>query len=323
MILDSILQLESIVLSMDNDWYLNNIWTPEGDYQWKQGYIMDKYLDMHEMTKNPYWISKFITHADSVLAQRDDTYVWSELSSGYSWNGFAAAMVFSMARFSFKYPAHPKATEYATAAYNAIATFDDDWVVSGDTGYWIYNSDHPSLTLRNKSSAYNMQSLMGIACIYLANCATLDSQTRSTCLQKATMYAGYFKTKLVDNIKYYLWNYAPYNTRLDDIGHANLNAFFIYLAFRNGIVFTVNDVLKASETFRRIIKNDGSVPNNLVDGDTSIVGTAKVIFYWQYLCQFSSGLFRRVKHYENLTPIESFIELISTRHAFWLNNINI
>lgn len=304
-------------MSLDGDWFKDNIWTDSGTYIWKEAYIMDKYIDMYLLTRNKYWLDKYVDHMDSVLSQRQG-YIWKELSTNYAWLGFSGAIVFSIPRFSkivtyYEFSEYyNKAEEYVIAAKNAIEFFNKDWV----TDHWIFNTDAPDISIRGKAAAYDMQSLLATAALRLTECQQLDNTTITNMLSKATLYAAYFKTKLVDYGAYYLWNFAPYSipnnvTSLDDVGHANFNVLFTYEAFIRNITFTSTDMMKFAGTLNNIIKSDSTVPHNLIDGITDLVGVAKVLYYWVYVAKFNGVIPNRLNNYLN----PDFIELISIEYS--------
>ncbi len=300
-------EFQEHIISIDGDWYRNNLWSVAGSYQWTEGYVMDKYLDMYDLTGDDHWISRYILHADSVLSQRNNGYVWNELSTNYPWVGFSGAMTFSMARFASEFPDHPKSYDYAYASVNAIRFHDQDWV----SDHWIFGNDNPYSELRGRQAAYNMQCLAATTSLFLSDSTILSQAERSEFLQKSTSFASYFKSKITGT-SVYLWKYSDYYSRLEDVGHGNFCVFFAYQANKRGIVFTDADMNAFSQTFLGVLKSDSTIPYSSIDGFTDFSGVTRRLFYWQVVSSRNQQLSARLEFYDN----QDMIEEISTRYSF-------
>lgn len=305
---------EELIIAGDGDWWGFDLWEPNGTYRWGEGYVMDSYLSMYEVTDNTYWLDRYITHADLVLSQRNNGPVWNELSTGYPWNGFAGAMTFSMGRFAEitqrdgleMYSA--KSLEYATAARDAVQFFDVDWRSSGVYGWWIYGENNPSVSLRGQQAAYDMQALLATTALHLSNYDGLGVDTRLQMLDKATRYAQTFKTKLVDHGSFYLWDFAYYSPGLlQDVGHGNFDILFVYRAYENNIIYTQADMVKFSNTFNLFFRSDSTIPNNLIGGLSSVPGVVTSQIYWTYLQNFDPIIKLKLQGYAN----PAWVEMIS------------
>lgn len=290
----NIYDFESEIMSMDGDWWRNNLWDSSGRYNWREGYVIDSYLDMYEMTKNVYWLDRVITHADSVLLQRNNGPVWRELLSGYTWIGFSGSITMGMARFAHVVERdnlsqyQNKAIEYATATRDAIDFFDQYWIENGTEGWWTYGSDNPTLGLRNKEAAYDMQSLLATSSLWLSQYNGLGETARLDMLEKATKYATHFKSILTITNNRYIWKFSTYYDYVQDVGHGNYDVLFAQRAYEQGIVFTESDMQKFGKTLEGFLVSNGDVPENLINGTESIDGVSNSIRYWAYMGEYNA-----------------------------------
>ncbi|MBN1350704.1 T9SS type A sorting domain-containing protein [candidate division KSB1 bacterium] len=217
------------------DWYKDAVYNVEsGSYMWGQGYVMNSYVYLYQLTHDDHWLEKLVDHADAVLAQRDsetgneDCYgesppSWQDQNDGnggYVWIGFTGALFDPIVEFAAMVLESPylssrtfawlapgqtlgdKALEYVEAFQLAVDYHESEWVEDGQHGYYIFQPDLCSVCqvaggtpLENQPAAYDMISLMVGALLDLAKAYAAVGDARATVyFDKVAKYATYFKS---------------------------------------------------------------------------------------------------------------------------------
>jgi hypothetical protein len=76
---------------------------------------------------------------------------------------------------------------------------------------------------------------------------------------------------------------------MEDVGHANLVAKFLYDAHAGGYGVRTSDLVALANTVERLIEPDGTIKKNLLDGG-NVPGPAKSVYYLILMAQYSPSL---------------------------------
>lgn len=283
----------------NGNWYRTST-NDSGALAWNEGPVIYSYLRMYEATRDKNYLDRFILHADSILKNRDSERGVSDyrglslpawraggkytLDGKYyifaAHTGMIASPLADFARIVKEYNLQEyqdKAAVYLQAARDAVAVHDDEWVDEGDQGYYIIRKGAPVWS-DGVGIPFNMYLILGEAQISLYQ-VTGDP----IYLERATKMARHFKSHLtVDQATgAYVWNYywglaytgwtaannPTTNTpeyrgykNVEDIRHGVLDMRFAEKAYRAGIVFNEQDMIRFGKTVTsNIIKAIDSV----------------------------------------------------------------
>lgn len=286
------------------DWYKNSN-NDSGFLAFREAYVLQSYLLMYETYQDTYYLDKFVSHADSVLNQRDSVRkvtdyrglslpAWrhtdppndsnplilggkyyhvavdtGNISYPYAW---FAQIVKSDPKLSAY---NNKAGIYVQAAKDAVGVHEDEWQVSGNTGYYIYRKGSPYWC---DGVGVPLNQNLGLARTMLK---IYQVTGEAKYLDRVTKIAQHFKNNLTLNTDRYEWNYwwgyglngwtssqqISTNTpsyggykKLEDFRHGAVDGDFVMMAYEAGIVFTNVDVQRFANTVgKNIIRSDGKI----------------------------------------------------------------
>ena len=269
---------------------LNN---DQGGLAWGESYILMSYLDMFEATKNVVYLDKFFRHANRIIANTDKDrkivdYKGRSLvgwgSNKYSNNServmflvHSGMITYPLVKFysivtknglQSKYPGAKKLVDLSVAA---LSVFDKNWVYDKGLkeGYYTFERDTP-IRFNTPNAAlpvpFNQQLVAGSAFITIYS---INGNPDS--FDKASGLAMHFKNRMRTNKDgAFVWDYwygegfKKYSS-IETTSYAAIDVDFLILAYKNGIIFTRNDIDKILNTYRKYIcKNDGFAP--YIDG---------------------------------------------------------
>lgn len=246
------------------EWYQN--YNNECGYlAFREAYLLQAYLIMYETYRDTDYLDKFVQHADSVLAMRDNIRqvtdyrglslpAWrhsdppddlnplilrgeyyhviidtGNISYPYAW--FAQIVKDDPALASYQ----EEAAEYLQAAVAAVGVHDDEWQDAGETGYYIYR----------KGSPYWCD---GVGVPFNQNLAIARTMLKiyqvtgeAKYLDRVVKISRHFKERLtLDSDRYvwpYWWGYGFYGWSSDEqvsLNTASYQGYKKYEDFRHG-----------------------------------------------------------------------------------------
>lgn len=250
---------------------------------WGESYIMMSYVSAYESTGDTYYLDKLADHADHVLLNRDDERGVTDYRgvSGACWrnlhyqpndepycyvvhSGMIANPMAAFVRIVRDDPSLwdlttydgmtylAKADLFSAAVYETLAFHEDQWVDSGDAGYYIFRSDATFLEYAGEDLPLNQGNGLGRAIVNLG-----VAEDDAALLERSARMARWFEDqlKLAFFDQAYLWNYwgGNYSSPGEDISHAAINADFGRLCGEAEIVFDAEDLGQFANTFSRRI----------------------------------------------------------------------
>jgi hypothetical protein len=270
----------------------SNSTNESGALAWAESYLLEAYLDMYEATRNEKYLASFVRHADRMVLNTDrkrgvndykgrSVVGWS--STKYStnqerivWLVHTGMITYPLVRFARMAVQDnvseylPQARAYTSVAKSALAFFDRNWVYDSatGTGYYRFSADEPHSTNipgPPMPLPFNQQLAAGRTIILLA---ILDGSDEYR--GKAEALARHFRDHLKGSDGPYLWRYwygkAPDRlNKAEDISHGAIDLGFAVLAYRSGIVFRREDIVRFADTYDKKIHKAGTVADR-VDG---------------------------------------------------------
>ncbi len=301
----------------------NGLNQSSGGYNWRLGHRAHVHLWTYALTYDAYYLEKTINVLDQAISQRDIVTktadyrgryasAWQERKTKYVWVGFTGAVISNLTYFAYLVASRPelwqlktpegttyreKAKEFVTAAEEAVDFHEREWKINGNQGYYVFESDQPSSPkIRGRIVAYNMNSLMHVALLYLYKYydAIGNTAKASDYRKMVIAYATHFKSILQPKNNIYIWKYSDYYSGPDDMGHANFNVLFAYLAYKNSIVFTRADMERFANTLSQHLTAQYDCIHDLVDGSDSKKGDrCSLKYYWPLLAEFDEIIFSK------------------------------
>lgn len=211
-------------------WY-KNYNNDSGFLAFREAYVLQAYLLMYETYRDPYYLEKFVNHADSVLNQRDHARqvtdyrglslpAWrytdppddsnplvlgrqyyhvpvqtGNLSYPFAW---FAQIVQSDPKLSIY---KSKADVYVQAAKDAVGVHDDEWQESIDTGYYIFRKGSP-YWCDGVAVPFNQNLSLARAMLKI-----YQVTGETTYIDRVAKIALHFKNNLTLSADRYVWNY--------------------------------------------------------------------------------------------------------------------
>lgn len=291
---------------------LNN---DQGMLIWGESYILMSYLDMFEGTKNVAYLDKFFHHMRRIMANTDKDRKIADYkgrallgwgSNRYSIKGERVLFLVHSGMITYPFvkfysivtknglqSRYPGAKRFVDLSISALSVFDTKWVYDSGlkAGYYTFGKDDP--VPYNKIGLplplpFNQQLAAGNAFI------TIYSLTgNSDSFNKASGLAMHFKNRMrTEKDGTFVWDYwygegfKAYGS-IETTSYAALDIYFLILGYKNGIVFTKDDVDKILKTYKKHIrKNDGFA--------TRIDGAGKSLDYldglWLELANFDCSV---------------------------------
>lgn len=245
-----------------------NLLNTHGTLAWGESYIMMSFIEMYEATEDSFFLNKFMEHCNAVLSHRDDVMgftdvyrekvmpAWGSGSYGgtnwFVYQSHTGMITYPMAAFvrivrndPDLHPGYLRMADwYMTKVMETVDSLDDDWRESGNTGWYV--SPHPTIPGK---IPFNGMLAMGRTFVELyAAGAGLKY------LDKATKLANYFKSHLrPGQHNSYDWYYGEDYRYSEDISHGAIDVHFAVLAYRNGIVFTREDIERFANTLVKVV----------------------------------------------------------------------
>ncbi|GEM_PF-2370446 len=294
-----------------------------GFFAWDQSYLLSSYLVMYESTNDVDYLQKVAFHVENIIDERDDvanridyrnisgaTWVSTKYSNNrpYAWIVHSGMITYPMIKFAYliqqdKSLSYLKAEScdkiFANKSFEHISLFlieevektvlahDDQW----DEGSGAYRFRRDKLAKMYFGHAgeilpKNQQSAIGRTLIYLYLTTGNEEYYK-----KANKIAVHIKTRFFDSNNYsYYWTYSDERNFGEDISHAALNVGFAYECYKNGIVFTEEDLIRISNTIRyNIFKTPNKTSRN-VDGTGSFNEYQLQLGRWLYLAEVDPNL---------------------------------
>lgn len=294
-----------------------------GGYNWRLGHRAHGHLWTYALTYDTYYLEKTIGALDQAMSQRDKVTktadyrgryapAWQERKTKYVWVGFTGAVISNLTYFAYLVASRPelwqfktpegktyleKAKEFVTAAEEAVDFHASEWKRNGKEGYFVFESDQPSSPkIQGRIVAYNMNSLMHVALLYLYKYYDAIGNTTTASAYKTMIiaYATHLKSIMQLKNNKYIWKYSDYYSGPDDMGHANFNVLFAYLAYKNSIIFTRVDMERFANTLSQHFTAQYDCINDLVDGSNSKKGDrCSLKYYWPLLAEFDEIIFSK------------------------------
>lgn len=293
-----------------------------GMLAWSESYLLEAYLDMYEATRDDKYLTRFIRQAERVCGNTDKARGvmdykgayrngWS--STKYSKGGepvvhlvHSAMILHPLVRFSGMVKSAPELSRYGEVAgrfvvlaESGVAEFEKQWRYDPKTGqgtYW-FAGDEPIETNLSAPMPLNAPLAMGQVIIELYRITG-----KKQYLDKATALSKYFKAGLRQGPGgTYIWGYRQDMKKWgkqEDISHGAIDVGFAARAYREGIVFTKDDMARFSRTLVQS-KKDG-LYHIYVDG-TSDAGDRKIFSdssgLWLELAVYDCGIYDSVYEY--------------------------
>ncbi len=282
-----------------DDSLMNNI----ARYPWGESYIMMSFVEMYKATRDLFFLDKMVQHADAVFANRDDVKgrvdmirnkimpAWGSGTYGVTWfvylshNGMISYPIAAFCRIVLEDPElHPryqtKANEYLVKIRQTLDCFDDNWREVGDRGYYL--SPHVS-----GIPPFNGMIALGRAIIE-AWLASGDAKY----LNRAERLSRYLKSHLrIGAHDSYNWYYGEDYPTPEDISHGAIEADFAALAYRNGIVFTRQDIERFARTLVDVVQQPDGTMARCVDGSGSDPAMRTATSRWTDMTQVDSRVY--------------------------------
>lgn len=166
-----------------------------------------------------------------------------------------------------------KAAEFTRFAEEAAAVFDSDWrydQVTGE-GWFVVDKDMPVNWNYDSCAGSCRDAINGDLAIGRVYLNLYKLTGKEVYYRKAKALSVKFKNnlKLINGM--YVWKYRykedeVYNSNYEDISHGAIDVSFAYEAYKNGIVFTNNDLKAFAATIVANYKMDEKLFAKYVDG---------------------------------------------------------
>lgn len=273
-------------------------------YPWGESYILMSFVEMYKATRDTFFLDKMVQHCNAVFANRDDVKgrvdvirnrimpAWGSGTYGETWfcylshNGMISYPIAAFCRVVLEDPElHPtykaKADEYLVKIKQTLDSFDDNWRVVDDKGYYL--SPH----IVGKIPPFNGMIALGRATIevWLAS-------GESKYLIRAERLARYLKSHLrIGAHDSYNWYYGEDYPTPEDISHGAIESDFATLAFRNGIVFTQQDIERFARTLVDVIQQPDGRIARYVDGSGDDLSIRTAVSRWTDMAQVDSRVY--------------------------------
>lgn len=319
-------KFEEFDLAINNGNGYSKSFNDAGTLAWAESYLLDSYLEIYESTGDEKYLKKFIKQANDVISNTDQARKINDYK-GRERVGWSATkytidnkpMVFVVHTGMIVYPFlkfalivknkslrdyENVAKDYITFSQLAIKEFDNQYKfdTTKNEGFYLWEGDEPLKTDLKAPIPLNYQTALG-RCLLLLYILTNDKNY----LEKAEGIARYFKNNLVLEDGRYIWGYRAdikKYLQVEDISHGAIDLEFAVLAFKTGIVFNYNDMLKFANTFKKLQKNDGFYKFlNATDGKTENPyvnapgDQSDAVGRWLDLSEFDCGVYNSVKSY--------------------------
>lgn len=250
-------------------------------FAWGESYLLEAYLVMYEATGETGWLDKFVTQGMRVIALTDKArgltdykgrslVGWSSrkysLPSGWQPGDKVDSAIENKPRVV--YPVHTgmivypfvvfarivrergdllqyrqNADYFTKVAEEAVDVFNKDWrfdKASGE-GYLATEKGEPTLwAMSNDKVPFDYDSALGRA--YVGLCGLTGKQGYCT---KSRALALTLKNSLtLDGGQYVMYYSSMLGSPVVDISHAAINAEFAFLAYKAGLIFTKEDIMR-------------------------------------------------------------------------------
>jgi hypothetical protein len=284
---------------------------------------MESMLMLYRLTGDVAWANRFIAWADALLAERDaphpvdgKPFAWtdrsSNLSQPYVWTGFTGHVFAPLMEFARLVAENPRIqdkayegrtyrdhalrfmTEFNRALAVDLAELHDD----GGHAFFCFKRHVPVANPKINGSPLpvNMNAALFTAMLHLARAEkALGQVDHSASLERqVSHFVNYLNDRVLVRSQaggktHLLWNYATYIPRMEDVGHANLVAKFLYDAQAGGYAVRTSDLVALANTVEALIEPDGTIKKNLLDG-SNVPGPAKSVYYLILMAQYSPSL---------------------------------
>ncbi|HYF51559.1 MAG TPA: hypothetical protein VEJ63_19250 [Planctomycetota bacterium] len=272
----------------------------KGDLAWKEAHILHSLMDAYAGTRDRWFLDKMIAHVDELWQYRDDRRgkvdeLRNRVMPGWGSSGFGkdkwhvwlvhtGMITFPIAGFvravyeSPELHAQYKAKADACLAQicELIDAFDDEWYEFDDKGYYEYIAEMATLQGfprgPHQSLPHNMYLIGATALLDAGHALELQQRGRGQkYLQRAERMLRNFKSHLrpgskPDTYAWDYWHYPERGARIEDASHGAFGVIPAFRAWKNGLVFTRDDMVKFANTFKKIVlRPDGNV-SKFIDG---------------------------------------------------------
>lgn len=298
----------------------------EGALAWGESYILMSLIDAYKASEDRGILDLFVTHADAVLANRDDARgVTDEIrgrvmpgwgSTNYTdgkwhvWLVHTGMITYPMAAFarivrddSALHGAYKaKADHYLAKTVEAVDAFDAEWVETRREGYYTAAAGEE----KGRAMAFNQMLALGRAHIELWLAGSGEKH-----LTRARRMARWFKSHLKKGRDdTYYWTYGSKSDRAEDLTHGAIDVDFACLAYRHEIEFTREDLKRFANTFMKLMRQPDDRFSLRVDGSGKATDEQTAAAgWWLDLADVHAGVYficertileKKLDHYSQL-----------------------
>lgn len=293
----------------------------EATLAWGESYVMMALTALFRATGDPIWLDRLASHADAVLAQRDDARgvadyrgvsgaCWRDLhyqddGTPYCYVVHSGMIAYPIAEFArlvrdrgleaeVAYDGETfgaRAERYTRAVAETVAFHDREWNAAG---YYMFPSDADFLPYAGEDVPLNQSNAMGRVLLVLA-----DLMGDAATLGKARALADRFEDQVtVGSDGAALWNYwgGDYAAYGEDISHAAINVDFAVLAASYGVVFDRDDLDAFATTFvERVYVDDQTFSDAVGGGSTNDPSYLAQVGRWLRLTPTRTAVYTSVR----------------------------
>lgn len=252
---------------------------------WSESYLMQSYITMYKATKDIKYLDSCYSHIKSILDSRDDKVRLKDYKNEFvpawgtdKYTRDSAWMHFVVHTGMITYPMLEfvevvnggNIKKYSIASDSifqqvkeSVKYHNKDWRAD----HYVYPDDFYK---KDYIVPFSQQAAMGRSLILLYKLTNKDEY-----LNKAESLAKFIKDKAIeeDEIsgRYFLKQaFMPGKTvsekKIGDISHATITIHFVYLAYKNDIVFTEKDMNKFTNTIGYLAENNSNRFPRYLDG---------------------------------------------------------
>jgi hypothetical protein len=289
-----------------------------GELAWTEAYRLESLTDMYEGTGDVGFLRELVKRYDRIFANRDDKInmidaVRGRVVAGWGCTAYTKGIryvhavhtgmiIYPAMKFCSLVKEHPelseefkvKADEYLKQGIECVSEFDGEWRENWGIGYYTEAKDYPG-SGGGSILPYNMSLALGRSIIEIYRC-TGDSFYKD----KAEKLARWFKAALrKESQNRWEWNYQVGGQRTEDISHGALDVLFAVSAYREGIVFTQEDMVAFVNSLLTGILNARVGISNDVSGisgnQTDKAEGKAVIIEWIELASIDPKVYESLK----------------------------
>jgi len=302
-----------------------------GTLAWGESYVLRAFMSAYHVTKDPYWLGRVCTHADSLIV-----YAWDHPDTGYYDPAYADGFLgWGTAHYSDQYDEYMVHEGHVmTPVAELVAEVFKDSTLWEEFGgraqtYMAFLTDHIAakwlrlwpgtppasfkwgLTVREwyglDYAPHNQYAVFGAMLLFMddvvrtARYAQLKPGDPPTIYrQRAVEMGEYFKRHLLYLPAYdaYSWKYHD-NSGAEDASHANLELEFAWWLNERDLVFTDLDMQRFARTLTSIMWNKSlTAPAvNMSTAGTGDWSGTDYLWGWSLFGKFDPLLWRILERY--------------------------